>query len=95
MFIMQDWEAVVLIPFIDEKLLLKAMKPCNEKLTKEERERNTHGPMYIYTYSPDNLGEYLVSHLRLTFPYWDIIISIYTSCVPNLLQFLTDWDELP
>ncbi|XP_053648678.1 5'-3' exoribonuclease 1 isoform X1 [Cherax quadricarinatus] len=54
----QDWEAVVLIPFIDEKRLLEAMKPCNEHLTTEERSRNTHGPMFIYRYSPDNLGEY-------------------------------------
>ncbi|KAG7166243.1 5'-3' exoribonuclease 1-like [Homarus americanus] len=53
----QDWEAVVLIPFIDEKLLLEAMNPCNEDLTEEEKSRNIHGPMYIYTYTSDNLGE--------------------------------------
>ncbi|XP_047471890.1 5'-3' exoribonuclease 1-like isoform X1 [Penaeus chinensis] len=55
---LQDWEAVVLIPFIDEEKLLTAMKPCNERLTKREKERNCHGPMYICTYTPDNLGEY-------------------------------------
>ncbi|KAK3858374.1 hypothetical protein Pcinc_035435 [Petrolisthes cinctipes] len=54
----QDWEAVVLIPFLDEKKLLEAMNQCNEKLTKEERKRNKHGPMYVYTYTPENLGEY-------------------------------------
>nr|XP_045617221.1 5'-3' exoribonuclease 1-like isoform X2 [Procambarus clarkii] len=54
----QDWEAVVLIPFIDETRLLEAMKPCNEHLTAEERSRNIHGPMFVYTYTMDNLGEF-------------------------------------
>ncbi|XP_043500398.1 5'-3' exoribonuclease 1 [Polistes fuscatus] len=52
----QDWEAVVLIPFIDEKILTNAMKPYYEKLTKEERERNRHGPMYMYSYDEEVLG---------------------------------------
>ena len=43
----QDWEAVVLIPFIDEKRLLAAMGPLYPKLTVEEAERNVHGPMYV------------------------------------------------
>ncbi|CAL4126734.1 unnamed protein product, partial [Meganyctiphanes norvegica] len=54
----QDWEAVVLIPFIDQEMMLDAMKPCNERLTFEERSRNVHSPMYIYKYTSDNLGEY-------------------------------------
>jgi len=44
----QDWEAVVLIPFIDEKRLLKAMGSVESKLTAEERSRNVHGPCLIY-----------------------------------------------
>uniref|UniRef100_G3TR92 5'-3' exoribonuclease n=1 Tax=Loxodonta africana TaxID=9785 RepID=G3TR92_LOXAF len=36
----QEWEAVVLIPFIDEKRLLEAMESCNHSLKKEERKRN-------------------------------------------------------
>ncbi|KAG0722266.1 5'-3' exoribonuclease 1 [Chionoecetes opilio] len=54
----QDWEAVVLIPFIDEKRLLEAMETCESRLTKEETERNSHGPMYIYTHTHQNLGDY-------------------------------------
>ncbi|KAF2885186.1 hypothetical protein ILUMI_20983 [Ignelater luminosus] len=54
----QEWEAVVLIPFIEENVLLKAMGPCNEQLTPEEKQRNTHGPMLVYTYTLDNLGCY-------------------------------------
>ncbi|XP_071070656.1 5'-3' exoribonuclease 1 isoform X3 [Dasypus novemcinctus] len=38
----QEWEAVVLIPFIDEKRLLEAMELCNHSLKKEERKRNQH-----------------------------------------------------
>ncbi|CAH1131010.1 unnamed protein product [Ceutorhynchus assimilis] len=53
----QEWEAVVLIPFMDEKLLLEAMKPCNEELTEEEVRRNTHGPMLVYTYTNKDLGK--------------------------------------
>lgn len=46
----QSWEAVVLIPFIDEKRLLKAMGPCDAFLTDEEQRRNVHGPMQQYQY---------------------------------------------
>ncbi len=31
----QEWEAVVLIPFIDEGRLLEAMRPCLPHLTQE------------------------------------------------------------
>lgn len=54
----QDWEAVVLIPFIAEDLLLKAMGPCNEQLTKDEKKRNSHGPMLVYQFTADDLGPY-------------------------------------
>uniref|UniRef100_A0A182NCW7 5'-3' exoribonuclease 1 n=1 Tax=Anopheles dirus TaxID=7168 RepID=A0A182NCW7_9DIPT len=46
----QAWEAVVLIPFIDEKRLLNAMRPCDAFLTDEEKRRNVHGPMLQYQY---------------------------------------------
>uniref|UniRef100_A0A2M4B8M8 Putative 5'-3' exonuclease hke1/rat1 n=1 Tax=Anopheles marajoara TaxID=58244 RepID=A0A2M4B8M8_9DIPT len=46
----QSWEAVVLIPFIDERRLLKAMTACDEYLTDEEKQRNIHGPMIQYRY---------------------------------------------
>lgn len=37
------WEAVVLIPFIDEKRLLSAMAPRNGQLNKVQRDQNTLG----------------------------------------------------
>lgn len=46
----QEWEAVVLIPFIDERCLLAAMEPCNHKLTKEEKARNCHSECAVYSY---------------------------------------------
>lgn len=33
----QEWEAVVLIPFIDEPLLVQAMETCTASLTEEVR----------------------------------------------------------
>ena len=54
----QEWEAVVLIPFIDENKLLNAMKPLLPHLPREDKERNTHGPMLSFTYNSENLGPY-------------------------------------
>ncbi|XP_029470943.1 5'-3' exoribonuclease 1 isoform X2 [Rhinatrema bivittatum] len=49
----QEWEAVVLIPFIDEKLLLQAMEPCNKHLTEEEKHRNRHSECLKYWYEKE------------------------------------------
>ncbi|CAI6100238.1 hypothetical protein V2G26_008452 [Clonostachys chloroleuca] len=48
-----DWEAVVKIPFIDEKRLLSAMGPKNELLTDDEKARNGFGVPIKFTYSPE------------------------------------------
>ncbi|XP_076757497.1 5'-3' exoribonuclease pacman isoform X2 [Xylocopa sonorina] len=56
----REWEAVVLIPFIDAKDLLEAMAPHYAKLTSEERARNKHGPMCLFSYTENNLGVYKV-----------------------------------
>nr|XP_057944195.1 5'-3' exoribonuclease 1 isoform X2 [Doryrhamphus excisus] len=49
----QEWEAIVLIPFIDERHLLAAMDACNHKLTKAERDRNHHTECALYTYEAE------------------------------------------
>lgn len=54
----QQWEAVVLIPFINEEELLKAMAPLECQLTEEEQKRNTPGPMLVYKYTEEDLGVY-------------------------------------
>uniref|UniRef100_A0A8C4ZYR0 Uncharacterized protein n=1 Tax=Gadus morhua TaxID=8049 RepID=A0A8C4ZYR0_GADMO len=63
----QEWEAVVLIPFIDETRLLAAMEPCNEHLTKWEKTRNRHTECIVYTYDTDVDLTY-PSPLPLLFP---------------------------
>lgn len=45
-----DWEAVVLAPFIEEESLLKASVLCNLFLTDEERKNNSHGPHLLFEY---------------------------------------------
>ncbi|XP_044753011.1 5'-3' exoribonuclease 1 isoform X2 [Coccinella septempunctata] len=54
----QEWEAVVLVPFIDENILLEAMRSCSDQLTSTEAARNRHSPMLCYTYTQENLGQY-------------------------------------
>jgi 5'-3' exoribonuclease 1 len=48
-----DWEAVVKIPFIDEKRLLSAMATKDQLLTADEKQRNSFGVSLKFTYSPD------------------------------------------
>ena len=48
-----EWEAVVKIPFIDERRLLKAMEPKDHLLSAEEAARNEFGVTLKFTYSPD------------------------------------------
>ncbi|XP_030882328.1 5'-3' exoribonuclease 1 [Leptonychotes weddellii] len=54
----QEWEAVVLIPFIDEKRLLEAMETCNHSLKKEERKRNQHSECLMCWYDRDTEFSY-------------------------------------
>lgn len=46
------WEAVVLIPFLDEKRLLSALEPLESQLTDAERSRNTQGTDHEFIYNP-------------------------------------------
>lgn len=52
----QEWEALVLIPFINEMRLMDAMNDCNDKLNDDERNRNRHGPMLQYDYCETDQG---------------------------------------
>ncbi|KAI8367771.1 XRN 5'-3' exonuclease N-terminus-domain-containing protein [Blakeslea trispora] len=49
----QDWEAIVKIPFIDEKRLLEAMKSRENRLTKEEQSRTEFGNSYKFVFDED------------------------------------------
>ncbi|KAJ5992545.1 hypothetical protein N7451_008269 [Penicillium sp. IBT 35674x] len=48
-----EWEAVVKIPFIDEKRLLDAMKTREHLLSPDEKARNGFGASLKFTFSPD------------------------------------------
>ncbi|KAK6634904.1 hypothetical protein RUM44_000151 [Polyplax serrata] len=52
------WEGIVLIPFVDQKRLTDAIAVYDNQLTAEEKMRNRHGPMHVYTYTNENLGCY-------------------------------------
>ncbi|KAH8852491.1 5'-3' exoribonuclease 1 [Schistosoma japonicum] len=47
-----SWEAVVLIPFVDQEQLINAMKDGNAKLTDKEKERNQHKSHLFYRACP-------------------------------------------
>lgn len=44
----RSWQGVALLPFIDEKRLLEAMKPGNGQLSEEEQRRNTWGSSSLF-----------------------------------------------
>lgn len=68
-----DWEAVVKIPFIDEERLLKAMAARDQRLTPEERKRNTSGELPTqFVYDADESSRY-TSSLPGFFP--DLVAS--------------------
>ncbi|KAL9088853.1 MAG: hypothetical protein Q9159_002816 [Coniocarpon cinnabarinum] len=48
-----EWEAVIKIPFIDEKRLLAAMATKEDQLSDDERRRNEFGVTLKYTYASD------------------------------------------
>ena len=57
-----DWEAVALLPFIDEQRLLTAIEEIDPQLTDVERSRNVLGDDLYYTpdgsdYTPAMLPE--------------------------------------
>jgi len=55
------WQGVALLPFIDEKRLLEAMKPLYDELSQEEEQRNTMGTDVLFVGQQnqlyDDLGE--------------------------------------
>ena len=78
-----DWEAVVVIPFIDESRLLPAMRTKDHLLSQEERDRNDFGVSLKFVYSPDTTFTYPSSMVGI-FP--DIP---YCHCVENIFDLPT------
>lgn len=63
------WEAVVLLPFIDEKILLATESQCCNPslLTAQEKARNSFGFTHIHTYNPNNTETYFSNSAELGF----------------------------
>ncbi|KAG9109509.1 hypothetical protein FRC07_008294, partial [Ceratobasidium sp. 392] len=53
----QEWEAIVKIPFIEQRRLLTSMATVEHRLTDEERIRNSRGMSIKFTYT-DDIKEY-------------------------------------
>ena len=79
----QEWEAVVKIPFIDEKRLLSAMGPKDELLTEDETERNQFGVSLKFTYS-EGVDFTYPSSLPGIFPDLE-----HCRCVENIFELPT------
>ncbi|VDN05070.1 unnamed protein product [Thelazia callipaeda] len=62
-----EWEAVVLIPFIEENRLLEAVATKLPFLNSEEQRRNRHGPHLLFTYDQVS-SHYLKSSYPSVFP---------------------------
>jgi 5'-3' exoribonuclease 1 len=78
-----DWEAVVKIPFIDEKRLLAAMAPKNALLSDAEKARNEFGVTLKFTHDPD-----------VDFTYPSSLVGIFPDithchCVENIFDLPT------
>ncbi|KAJ9063813.1 exonuclease II Exo2 [Entomophthora muscae] len=75
-----DWEAVVLIPFIDQERLLSAMVSQDHLLTEEERKRNSHGDAFKFRHNPDAV----LSHIPSTFP--DHFPAVKSRCTSTIYR---------
>lgn len=78
-----EWEAVVKIPFIDEKRLLPAMRTKENLLSQAEKDRNEFGISLKFTYSPD-----------VEFTYPTSLVGIFPDipkchCVENIFDLPT------
>ena len=79
----QEWEAVVKIPFMDEKRLLAAMATKDPLLSEEENRRNEFGVSLKFTY--DQMQDYTyASSLPGIFPDLE-----HCHCVENIFELPT------
>lgn len=78
-----EWEAVVKIPFIDEKRLLGAMATKDHILSEDEQKRNSFGVSLKFAYAPD-----------LDFTYPSSMVGVFPDlphchCVENIFDLPT------
>lgn len=63
-----EWEAIVKIPFIDEKRLLKAVRGRQKMLTGDEKRRNARGTDFLFIHSRSPNATQYPSPLLVNFP---------------------------
>lgn len=78
-----EWEAVIKIPFIDERRLLPAMKTKEHLLSQAEKDRNEFGVSLRFAYSPE-----------VAFTYPTSLVGIFPDipnchCVENIFDLPT------
>ena len=78
-----EWEAVVKIPFIDEKRLLAAMAPKDALLSEDEKRRNKFGVSLKFTYA-EGVDYTYPSSLPGIFPDLE-----HCHCVENIFELPT------
>jgi 5'-3' exonuclease len=76
-----DWEAVILLPFIDFDRLLQAYNSCEPMLTPEDHRRNSTGKMYLFKYQK---GSHETSFCTSTLPTVLPGVSVSNSTVHEL-----------
>jgi 5'-3' exoribonuclease 1 len=83
----QDWEAIVLLPFIDEQLLLNSITKCYNQLDSTEQFRNQHLPSLCFQTSAQlhPIGNSLGNN-----PYFPLLKETRASCK----QFPIDYYQL-
>jgi 5'-3' exonuclease len=87
-----EWEAVVLIPFLDEHLLMEETGRIDmSALTPQQRARNEHGTAYIYVY----IHTYIHTHIRIyihTYIHTYVHTYIHTyACIRNVIKNMSSF----
>ena len=54
------WQGVIILPFINEKELLKALKPLESKLTIEEKRMNSIGNTFVFVNTSHPLAKSMI-----------------------------------
>ncbi|CAK7211474.1 exonuclease II Exo2 [Sporothrix bragantina] len=87
-----EWEAVVKIPFIDERRLLDAMAPKNELLSDDEKARNEFGVPIEFAFQADTDFVYPspLTGIFPDIPHCRCIMNIFDLPPTEGLEFLHD-----
>ncbi|EFX02767.1 exonuclease [Grosmannia clavigera kw1407] len=87
-----EWEAVVKIPFIDERRLLTAMKPKNALLSADEQSRNEFGAPIEFTFHPgtDFMYPSSLTGIFPDIPHCRCVMNMFELPATEGLEFLHD-----